>query len=450
MDKDAGGFRAVTRIWKNYPIFLAAVLIGVLAYLLGRGSHWAFSSFEALCRRFPWWPFFSLPAGGVALTWFMRRVGPGTEGSGIQQAVAAMHVVNHGEQVRWLLNLRLAAAKFAAIVVGMGSGFVLGLEGPTVQIGASVMYAFKRLFPHANPALRSQLIMAGGAAGISAAFHAPMAGMMFAFEELGHAVFWHASVRVMMSVVLSGAAAYVLRGTSYFFENMWFFRSLTLPLIAVLLAVTVAGSLFGSAFAWLAVRANRWLPAPVREFRKRRPYGFVAACSLLIALIGMVSPIFGSGIEETGAVLRGAERFPWHYAPCKMLGLLLTVLAGVPGGVFSPSLALGAGVGSWFVGLGPAAWHSDIIAVGMAACLAAVTRAPLTAAVIIAEMTGAHSIMLVAMGASLLSAQIARYNHVRFYHNLAVRALKTMPERLGGARNGRISLRMRGTVVKHR
>lgn len=415
---------SVPEIWRNYPLWLGAAVIGVVAYLLGLSSRRALELFADMRASHPWWPFLTLPVGGAALTWFMRRVGPGTEGSGIQQAVAAIHIVHHEQQIGALVNLRLAAAKFLAIVFGTGSGFVLGIEGPTVQIGASIMYAFRRLYPFSNPALRGQLIMAGGAAGIAAAFNAPMAGLMFAFEELGKAVSWHASARVMLSVILAGTVAFGLRGNVSFFDNVDFFRQVPFALLAILLAVTVAGAAMGSAFAWLAIRTNRWLPESVRRFRSAHPYRFAVACALLIAVVGLAAPIFGSGVEETGAVLRGEAVFSWLYAPCKLVGLLLTLLIGVPGGVFAPSLALGAGVGCWFTALGAPEWHSAIIAIGMVSCLSAVTRAPLTAAIIIAEMTAAHEIMLVAMGASLLSAHLSRFTHVRFYHDLAGRALK--------------------------
>ena len=107
-------------------IWITAAGIGLAAVLLGLCSAWSFSLFETLRGRWWWWPFLSLPAGGLAITWAMRRVGPGTEGSGIQQAVAALRVADSPEHAGVLLSLRLAAAKFLAIIVGLGSGFVLG------------------------------------------------------------------------------------------------------------------------------------------------------------------------------------------------------------------------------------------------------------------------------------------------------------------------------------
>ncbi|MDL2260386.1 chloride channel protein [Deltaproteobacteria bacterium OttesenSCG-928-K17] len=404
------------------------LLVGLAAYGLGVGAGAAFNFFQKMGRALWWWPLLSLPAGGLALTWFMRRVGPGTEGSGIQQAVAAIAVSDRPAIVGWFINLRLAAAKFMAIIVGMGSGFVLGLEGPTVQIGASILYSFRKHLGARCAVARRQLVMAGGAAGIAAAFNAPLAGLMFAFEELGRSVNWHASVKVAVGVILAGAAAFALRGRHAFFGLVPLAPVFDPALIAILFATTIAGAAVGGGFAWLATRTEAWLPEPLRAFRLAHPYFFVIFCGLIIALLGFIAPIHGSGLELTGEMLRAGAEVPWYYVPLKMGGLLLTLLTGVPGGIFSPSLSLGAGVGCWFLPLGAEAWQAEIIAIGMIAVLSAVTRAPLTSAFIVVEMTGGQSMSIEALGAALLAAQLARLTHVKFYHDLAGRALKAVPD----------------------
>lgn len=411
---------------------IGAVLVGLTAYALGALSGTAFAFFEKMCARFWWWPFLSLPATGLLLTWFMRRIGPGTEGSGIQQAVAAIKAADDPAVTSWFVNLRLATAKFLAIIIGMGNGFVLGLEGPTVQIGASLLYSFRRFLKKGGALFRRQLIMAGGAAGIAAAFNAPMAGLMFAFEELGHSVNWHASVKVALGVVLAGSAAFILRGRQSFFGAVALAPGFAPELLALLLLVTVAGAAVGACFSWLAIRTDRWLPLPLRRFRISHPYLFVVCCALIIAGLGLIAPIHGSGLELAGQSLRGETWLPWYYTPVKMLGLLLTMLTGVPGGIFSPSLSMGAGVGGCFLPLAAAPWQAEIIAVGMIAVLAAVTRAPLTSAFIVVEMTAGQSMALEALGAAFISAQLARLVHVKFYHDLACRALKAVPDSLRG------------------
>jgi len=182
--------------------WLGAILIGIIAILLAKGAILAFSFFNYMTNNYPWWPFFILPVGALFLTWFMKQVGAGTEGSGIQQTIAALQVTNSPSKIKWFINLKLASAKFFALTLGIGSGFVVGLEGPTVQIGASIMYAFRRFLPFDNAIIRRQLIMMGGAAGIAAAFNAPMTGIMFAFEEMWKSIESRTASRIAVAIIL--------------------------------------------------------------------------------------------------------------------------------------------------------------------------------------------------------------------------------------------------------
>lgn len=413
-------------------IWITAAGIGLAAVLLGLCSAWSFRLFESLCERWWWWPFLALPAGGLAITWAMRRVGPGTEGSGIQQAVAALRVADSPERAGVLLSLRLAAAKFLAIIAGLGSGFVLGLEGPTVQVGASMLYAARRFEPRDNAVTRRQLILAGGSAGIAAAFNAPLAGLMFAFEELAHSMEWRASGKLVLAVVFAGATTYCLRGDHVFFGSI---ASGPQPLflLALIAVMAVCGGLIGGAFSWLAIRSYKWLPKPILRLQQRRPYVFVLLCALTVAVAGLGAPIFGSGSELTFELLHSQKQVSWLYAPLKFVGFLATSLSGLPGGIFTPSLSVGAGMGTWFAALADPAWRPEILAVGMTAVLAGVTRAPLTSAFIMIEMTAGRTISLELLLAAMLAAHVARLFHVRFYHQLADRVLRALERREPGS-----------------
>ncbi len=402
-----------------------AAAIGLVSVLLGLLSSKAFNYFEFLLERWWWWPFVSLPVGGLALTWAMHKVGPGTEGSGIQQVVAALRVVRSPERIRALLALRLAAAKFMAIIVGLGSGFVLGLEGPTVQVGASMLYATRRFGLRDNTVTRRQLILAGGAAGIAAAFNAPLAGLMFAFEELAKSMEWRASGKLAAAVVFAGATVYCLRGDSAFFGHITSgVQPLAVPALIAVLAV--CGGLVGGVFSWLAIRSRQWLPKPISRLHKERPYLFVLLCSFVVALAGLGAPIFGSGAELTFRLLHGEAQVSWFYMPLKFIGFLATSLSGLPGGIFTPSLSVGAGLGVWFAPLVEPVWHAEILAAGMTAVLAGVTRAPLTAAFIMTEMTAGRTITLELLLVAVVAARMARVFHIRFYHQLAERVLRTI------------------------
>ncbi|MCL2124288.1 MAG: chloride channel protein [Desulfovibrionaceae bacterium] len=411
------------RIWSSLLLWAGAVGIGCTAVLLAAAAGGAFAWFENMRGHWRWWPIFVLPLGGIALTWFIRRVGSGTEGSGIQQAVAALLAARDPQLPGRLINLRLALAKFIAIVGGMASGFVLGLEGPTVQIGASILFSLRRFFPEDTTALRRQLILAGGAAGIAAAFNAPLAGLIFAFEEMSHTP-GHTSNKVVVAIILAGVVVQPVFGYQSYFGRLALSGDMSLTAVPALFSLALLGGLVGGGFSWLALRTDRWIPQGVQRLRHKHPYMSVAFCGLLIALLGMVVPIFGSGAETTRALLAGGESLPWQYLPCKFAGLVLTLLTGLPGGIFSPSLSMGAGLGSWFLPFAGAAWHAEFIAVGMVSVLAAVTRAPMTAAFIMIEMTDGHTMVLEMLGAAFLAAHVARFFRARFYHELAARILR--------------------------
>lgn len=406
-------------------LWVGAAMVGLVAVLLAKAAEWAFAGFDALTARWWWWPLLSLPLGGMAIRWLMTRIGQGAEGSGIPQAMAALEVADRPEIAERLLGLRIAAAKFVGIVLGLGSGFVLGREGPTVQIGASIMYACRRFVPLADAAFRRQLILAGGAAGIAAAFNTPLAGIVFAFEELARSVEERTSGKLIGAVILAGVVALALLGNYTYFGQInvpGFSYGILLP--TVLIAV-VAG-LVGGAFSWLCVHPQRWLPAPLLAWRLGHPYAFVAGCGVLIAGCGLIAPIFGSGAEATSAAIASGDGLAWYFLPLKFIGLLATFLTGLPGGIFAPSLSLGAGVGSWFLPLFDPSLHVKLIAIGMAAMLAAVTRAPLTSAIILMEMTGGQDMVISTLAATMIAASVARIFRTNLYHDLAERALRTL------------------------
>ncbi|TJZ77569.1 chloride channel protein [Chitiniphilus eburneus] len=409
--------RATLTLW------LGAAVVGLVAVMLAKAAEWAFAGFDALTQRWWWWPLLSLPLGGMAIRWLMTRIGRGAEGSGIPQAMAALQVADQPAMAERLLGLRIALAKFVGIVAGLGSGFVLGREGPTVQIGASIMYACHRFVPLADATFRRQLILAGGAAGIAAAFNTPLAGIVFAFEELARSVEERTSGKLIGAVILAGVVSLAFLGNYTYFGRIRvpdFDYGILLPMVLV----SVVAGLLGGAFSWLCVNPHRWLPRTLAHWRLVHPYHFIAGCGLLIALCGLIAPIFGSGAEATSVAVASGHGLPWYYLPLKFIGLLATFLTGLPGGIFAPSLSLGAGIGSWFLPLFDSSIHVKLMAIGMAAMLAAVTRAPLTSAVILMEMTDGHAMVISTLAATMIAAAVARLFRTNLYHDLAERSLK--------------------------
>jgi H+/Cl- antiporter ClcA len=204
------------------------------------------------------------------------------------------------------------------------------------------------------------------------------------------------------------------------FGNATYFGIIHVPdlhadFVVPALFVALASGVLGGFFSRLLHGAIVGRFGAVSAWRTRHPVGFAAICGMGVALIGWASDgaAFGSGYLSTRHLLEGRESAPLLYVSSRMASTWLATWSGVPGGLFAPSLAIGAGIGNDVaVLLGTHAQAPALIALGMAAFLAAVTQAPITAFIIVMEMVDGHamvlSLMAAALGASLVARWIAR------------------------------------------
>jgi H+/Cl- antiporter ClcA len=168
---------------RNVLFILAAIITGLISILFGIGVVRASALFAHITTGREWLSFVLCPAGLALIVLLTRRVFPGAQGSGIPQAMAGLQMQNT-EHVDSVLSLRIAVGKFLLTLMGFAVGASIGKEGPTVQIGCAVMNICGRIGLERSQALQRLLILAGGAAGITCAFNAPIAGVVFAIEEM--------------------------------------------------------------------------------------------------------------------------------------------------------------------------------------------------------------------------------------------------------------------------
>ena len=157
---------------------------------------------------------------------------------------------------------------------------------------------------------------------------------------------------------------------------------------------------------------------------------FAAACGAAVALIALATAgaTLGSGYQYTRGLLEGTQSAPVVYAFSKLLATWLTVWSGVPGGLFSPSLAIGAGLGHDVSLLVGRVDHAALIALGMVGFLAAVTQAPLTSFIIVMEMIDGHAMVLTLMACALVASLISRLLGPPLYSALAHAQLVRLPQ----------------------
>jgi H+/Cl- antiporter ClcA len=407
------------RIWRPRLVFwLGAILIGLVSVLFARGADVAQSLFKSATSGVGWHMFLPLavsPAIFALCAYLTLKVFPNAQGSGIPQAIAARHLREDEQRAR-LLSPRLAIGKIVLTIAGLLGGASIGREGPTVQVGASIMLQAARWggIRHAHG-----LILAGSAAGIAAAFNTPLAGIVFAIEEMSRSYQSRTNGTVLTAVILSGLAAMALLGNYTYFGHTSASFSVPGDLLTALVC-GVGGGLLGALFSrgalYMALRIKRWaLPDPVR-----RLVWLAAVCGLGSALIGIVSggATFGTGYEQARAALEGQAPSAIYFLE-KLAAGFLAMISGIPGGVFAPSLSIGAGFGStvgWLMGtsVGLAAL------LGMAGYFAGVVQAPMTAFVIILEMTGGEQNVIALMTVSMVGYVTSRIvSREPLYHGLS-------------------------------
>jgi len=344
--------------------------------------------------------------GTPLCVWLMRRLAPAAAGSGIPQVIAAGEIGRGrdlaGEKIHDdRVSMRTALVKVALAALLLICGGSIGREGPTVQVVAAVM-VFLTGWLRGGPGRRT-LLIAGGAAGVSAAFNTPIAGIVFAVEELARGFDKRANTVVILAVVSAGVAAYALGGNYAYFGDMSGSAGWNAWMSAAIIGVVsgLSGGLFSRLMAAILVGDN-----PVRRWREARPVVFATACGAVAAGAALVTggATYGAGYVEAKSLLFGHFASGWTLAVGKWLATLAAAASGAPGGIFAPSLATGAGIGALFAHLAPWAGAREAVTLGMAGYLTGVVAAPLTSAVILMEMTRDPGLV----GPLLLCALIAR------------------------------------------
>ncbi|RJX33723.1 MAG: chloride channel protein [Oxalobacter sp.] len=414
--------------WQRWYAWIAApLLIGLAGVGVAKACDYAAHLNRMLLERYPYAPIFILPPAFALLAYLVRRFFRGTPGSGIPQTIAVMESEDP-RKTSHLLSLRIAFGKALMLTGGLAVGASIGREGPTVQIGASIMHAFYgRGFMNTVEQRRS-LVMAGGAAGIAAAFNTPLAGVMFAIEELGKKFVFNAHSSTLMTVIVSGLVSLALVGQYTYFGSTAAFLS-GLAAVPVVIACGVLGGVAGGLFSRLMIKMTFPPPSFIASTMQNRPIVFAGFCGALLAIVAMLSGnmVLGSGYDATRATLGSdASVYSWYYGIAKFAATFLSSISGIPGGLFAPTLSVGAGLGDGlsglFPGLGP---HGAIVLLVMAAYLSGVTRSPLTALIITMEMTNGMHLLLPLAAAVLIANGVSKLiSPTPLYHKLAERFMR--------------------------
>ncbi len=397
--------RLLSLRWQRRALFvLGGIVVGLAAVGLALAADRAGTLFQAVLAWQPLAALLLTPAGFAASSWLARRYFPNSGGSGIPQAIAARQL--HGTAARArLVSVRTTLGKMALLLLGLLCGASIGREGPTVQVGAAIMFALGRLSPRRQPGL----ILAGASAGVAAAFNTPLAGIVFGIEEMSRSFEARTNGIVLGAVIAAGVTSLALQGDYTYFGTThavldglqgW----LAVPILGVL------GGLLGGGFSRVLILFGGGLPGRLGAAVKRHHVLFAGLCGLVVAGCGLLSDgaAFGTGYAQARALVQDGTGTPAAFGALKLLATAASSVSGIPGGIFAPSLAVGAGLGANVAALLPGAPASALVLLGMVAYFAGVVQAPVTAFVIVTEMTNDHALVLPLMLTSVIAYAASR------------------------------------------
>jgi H+/Cl- antiporter ClcA len=388
--------------------WIGAILVALMAIAFAKLADVASNLFVTFQAPRPWVAFIICPAGLAASYLMTRHVFPGAQGSGIPQVIAAQHMTDRA-MINRVLSLRIAFGKALLTLLGLLCGASIGREGPTVQIGSAIMHALGGLVRLPRLELERALILAGGAAGIAAAFNTPLAGVVFAIEELSHSFHSRMAGAVLSAVIIAGITTLALMGNYAYFGHTSATLSFGPGWVAVVLC-SVAGGFSGGLFSSALIYASGSLPGVVGRMLVRHPVVFAASCGVAIAALGVLShgQTYGTGYEQARGMVEATTTLPAFYGLLKFAATVVSYISGIPGGLFAPSLSVGAALGQGLANLIPAAPAGAVVLLGMVGYFSGVVQAPITSAVIVMEMTDNQQVTVPLLATSFLAFGVSR------------------------------------------
>ena len=343
---------------------------------------------------------------GLVIAVLVIHVFPLARGSGVNQTKAALYIYNG------YIPLRTAVGKFITAALAIGSGHSLGPEDPSLQIGASLASALGRRMRLSRDRMRL-IAPVGAAAGLAAAFNAPISAVLFVIEEvIGR---WTAGI--LGSVVLSAVSSVVVMRWFLGSESLFRIPAVQMEHPTELIAYSVlgvVGGLASVAFSSGIVTLRPWCKALPRWTQYLQP----AIAGLLIGFIALLGApqVMGAGYEYIDEAMHG--QFSWQMlailAALKILATLLSFVSGTPGGMFAPTLFIGAMLGAAVGGaehvLLPhlTASPGTYALVGMGVLFAGFLRAPMTSVFMVLEVSGNYSVILPVIVANTFAYVISR------------------------------------------
>jgi chloride channel protein, CIC family len=353
------------------------------------------------------WRLFAVPSlTGLVVAVLVLHVFPGIRGSGVNQTKAALYIFNG------FIPFRTAIGKFICAALAIGSGQSLGPEDPALQIGASIASALGRQLQISREKLRL-MAPVGAAAGLAAAFNAPISAVLFVIEE----VIGRWSAGILGSVVLSAVSSVVIVRWFLGSEPLFRIPVTTFKRPTELIAYAFLGIVGGLASVAFA-KSIGYLRPRLKALPRWTQYFQPALAGLLVGLIAFLGApqVMGAGYDSMDQAMHG--QYAWKVlailAVLKILATTLSFVSGTPGGMFAPTLFIGAMLGGavgdleriFFPHLTGST--GTYVLVGMGVLFAGFLRVPMTSVFMVLEVSGNYEIIVPVIVANTFSYLISR------------------------------------------
>ena len=383
-------------------MLVGAPCAGLLAGGFTRAVQLAERFFQWALAQWPLGTLLAAPLALAAVAVAAQRLGAGVSGSGMPQLLGAVRIDDGALRRKWT-GLRESAGRALMTLLALACGASVGRQGPTVALCASLLRAAGAGLTHRSPDLGRALLTAGAAAGVAAAFNTPLAGLAFACEQIARWWPHRPSPGVLATVALAAiladlSASLVVGGGTHF--PVALAVQLDRYAWAAVAACALVAGLAATAFTATMVSMGSFFP----RFRQAHPaLAALAAVSILsLAALADGHALHGTGEVEIVSFLAGNPVSPLHPL-AKAIATLLGFWAGLAGGLFGPSLAIGAGIGAVLHEALPVMPLAQFVFVGIAGFLAAALGAPVTAALVAVELCGRGALLAPALAAAFIA-----------------------------------------------
>jgi chloride channel protein, CIC family len=391
--------------WQRHAVwFLAASVAGAGALYFNLAERYGERFRAVVLAESPYAAAAIVAVGLVVICQLRDRVFPGTEGTGIPQVIAALRIPDGPARQR-VLSARILVGKLLLLTLGHFGGMTIGREGPSVHVGACALYLSSGWARFPRHLLERGLILAGGAAGIAAAFNAPVAGILFAFEEIGRSFEKENASTIVRTAIWASLVCTAAVGW-YFFYGRLEVSIQSPPEWAAVPVIGVVLGLLGGSYARALLAAVRRL----RPLYREHPIWVAGGLGIALAALGLLSGglTYGSGYAEAERILVRGEDLPTTFGPLLAAANFVSLLSGIPGGLFDPTLTTGSALGQIALPLSPFAERQAFLLLCMGAYFTGVVQAPVTASAILLEMTGAAHLTLPLLLATVLAYEASR------------------------------------------